>query len=181
MQIPIRTQIAHILAQALRTVLGRDEIPPVLVERTRRPEFGDYSTSICLRVAREAGMPPMDLARRVIAELPPAPFIGRAEPTHPGYINFWLDDGWLAQQVDVILEAGESFGSIAVGQGQRVQVEFVSANPTGPITIGSARNAVLGDGLASVLEAAGYQVEREYYVNDAGSQVRRFGESVFAR
>ncbi|MCS7179356.1 MAG: arginine--tRNA ligase [Anaerolineae bacterium] len=181
MVIPIRTQIADIVAQTLRQVLGRDEIPPVLVERTRRPEFGDYSTSACLRMAREASMPPMDLAGRVIAQMPPVPFIGRAEPAHPGYINFWLDDGWLAQQVEAILEAGESFGAISIGQGQRVQVEFVSANPTGPITVGAARNAVLGDGLASVLEAAGYQVEREYYVNDAGSQVRRFGESVFAR
>ncbi len=182
----IREQIVHLLAQSLQAAQEARALPPVspppiIVERSRRPEHGDYSTSLCMRLARSAAMAPMDLARTLIAHLPPAPFVGRAEPVHPGYINFWLDEGWLAQQVDVILEAGESFGNISIGQGQRVQVEFVSANPTGPITIGSARNAVLGDGLASVLQAAGYKVEREYYVNDAGSQVRKFGESVFAR
>ncbi len=182
----IREQIVNLLIQSIQAAqeagnLPPMSLPPVIVERSRRPEHGDYSTSLCLRLAHQAGMSPMDLARTLIAHLPPAPFIGRAEAVHPGYINFWLDEGWLARQVDVILEAGESFGNISVGQGQRVQVEFVSANPTGPITIGSARNAVLGDGLASVLQAAGYQVEREYYVNDAGSQVRKFGESVFAR
>ncbi|MGQ9466304.1 MAG: arginine--tRNA ligase [Anaerolineae bacterium] len=186
MSITLREEIAQLLLRSMQAVqqaggLPPLDLPPIIVERSRRPEFGDYATSACLRVARQAGMPPMDLAERVIAALPPVPFIGRAEPAPPGYINLWLDDRWLAQQVDAILEAGESFGNIAVGRGERVQVEFVSANPTGPITIGSARNAVLGDGLASVLAAAGYQVEREYYINDAGSQVRRFGESVFAR
>lgn len=182
----IREQIVHLLIRSIRTAqeagsLPPMSLPPVIVERSRRPEHGDYSTSLCMRLAREASMAPMDLARTLIAHLPPADFIGRAEPAHPGYINFWLDEGWLARQVDAILEAGDSFGNISIGQGQRVQVEFVSANPTGPITVGSARNAVLGDGLASVLQAAGYTVEREYYVNDAGSQVRKFGESVFAR
>jgi len=126
-------------------------------------------------------MNPLEIARRVVAHLPDAEFVGRVEPVKPGYINVWLDEGWLAAQVESILEAGESFGALDLGRGQRVQVEFVSANPTGPLTVGSARNAVLGDALASVLAAAGYEVEREYYVNDAGSQVRKFGESVFAR
>lgn len=177
----IYQQIAANVAEALSQVLGHAPSVPVIVERSRRPEHGDYSTSVCLRLAREARMAPADLAQRVLERLPKAPFIGRVEVAHPGYINFWLDEGWLAAQVDVILEAGETFGNIALGGGQRVQVEFVSANPTGPITIGSARNAVLGDTLASVLAAAGYRVEREYYVNDAGAQVRKFGESVFAR
>ncbi len=99
----------------------------------------------------------------------------------PGYINLTLDASWLAAQAGVVLDAGEAWGSVDLGKGARVQVEFVSANPTGPITVGSTRNAVIGDVLASVLDAAGFEVEREYYVNDAGSQVRKFGESLYAR
>ena len=157
------------------------DLPDIPMERGRRPEHGDYSTAVCLKLAREARMNPLEIARRVIAHLPPAEFIGRAEPAAPGYVNLWLSMDWLTRQVDAILDAGERFGSVIPTERQRVQVEFVSANPTGPLTIGTARNAVLGDALASILEAAGHDVEREYYVNDAGSQVRWFGESVLSR
>jgi len=183
---PLRKQIADLIAQALRAAQAQDalppfEIPPAPVERSRQPEHGDYSSSVCLKLAREARMNPLEIARRTAAHLPEAPFIGRAEAAAPGYVNVWLAESWLTAQVESILAAAERFGSLDVGRGQRVQVEFVSANPTGPLTIGSARNAVLGDALAAVLQAAGYQVEREYYVNDAGSQVRKFGESVLSR
>jgi arginyl-tRNA synthetase len=179
-------QIADLVRRAVEAAQAAGHLPPfelgdIPVERSRRKEHGDYSSSVCLKLAREARMNPLEIAQRVIGHVPAVPFIGRAEPAAPGYINLWLDEAWLADQVAAILEAGQSFGTIDTGRGQRVQVEFVSANPTGPITVGSARNAVLGDALASVLEAAGFQVEREYYVNDAGSQVRKFGESVFAR
>ncbi len=182
----LRDQIADLIIQAIQIAqaagdLPAFETPEPPVERSRKPGWGDYASSVCLKLAREARMDPLEIARRTIAHLPPAPLIGRAEPVAPGYINLWLDEGWLAGQVEAILAAGETFGALEIGRGQRVQVEFVSANPTGPLTIGSARNAVLGDALASVLEAAGYGVEREYYVNDAGSQVRKFGESVLAR
>jgi len=126
-------------------------------------------------------MPPREIAAQVVEHLPPAPFVGEVEVAGPGYINVTLDASWLAAQVEVILAAGERWGHVDVGGGRRVQVEFVSANPTGPITVGSTRNAVIGDVLANVLAAAGYEVEREYYVNDAGSQVRKFGESIYAR
>lgn len=182
----LRTRIADWIREGLIAAqeagdLPAFEVPPVVVERGRREEHGDYASSVCLKLAREARMNPLEIARRVVARLPEADFVGRVEPVKPGYINVWLDAGWLAAQVESILEAGESFGALDLGRGRRVQVEFVSANPTGPLTVGSARNAVLGDALASVLAAAGYEVEREYYVNDAGSQVRKFGESVFAR
>jgi len=182
----LRSQIADLVRQALKDAqeagdLPGIEVPSVPVERSRRPEHGDYASSICLKLAREARMNPLEIARRAVAHFPSAPFVGQVEPSPPGYINVRLDEGWLAAQVEAIQEAGESFGRLEMGRGQRVQVEFVSANPTGPLTVGSARNAVLGDALASVLEAAGYEVEREYYVNDAGSQVRKFGESVLAR
>ena len=186
MQQTLRSQIADLIRQALQAAQEAGDLPPFEVpeppvERGRKPEHGDYASSICLKLARTARMNPLEIARRAIAHLPPAPFVGRAEPVAPGYINLWLDEGWLAAQVEPILAAGEAFGSLEIGRGQRVQVEFVSANPTGPLTVGSARNAVLGDALASVLAAAGYDVEREYYVNDAGSQVRKFGESVLSR
>ncbi len=186
MEQPLRDQIADLVRRGVEAAQAAGDLPsfPVPsppVERGRRAEHGDYGSSISLRLAREARMSPLEIARRIVAHLPPAPFVGRAEPVPPGYVNVWLDEKWLAAQVSGILQAGPSFGSLNLGLGQRVQVEFVSANPTGPLTVGSARNAVLGDGLASVLSAAGYEVEREYYVNDAGSQVRRLGESVLAR
>ncbi|HIE39536.1 MAG TPA: arginine--tRNA ligase [Anaerolineales bacterium] len=182
----LRSQIADLIRRALEAAQAAGDLPPFPVpdppvERSRQPDHGDYSSSVCLKLAREARTTPLEIARRAIAHLDPLPFIGRVEPAAPGYINLWLDEGWLTAHVEAILTAGETFGRVDLGRGRRVQVEFVSANPTGPLTLGSARNAVLGDALASVLEAAGHEVEREYYVNDAGSQVRVFGESVFAR
>jgi arginyl-tRNA synthetase len=153
----------------------------VVIERSRDPQHGDYATPTCLKLAREARMAPREIAQRVVEHIPEAPFVASIEVAGPGYINLTLDAGWLAEQVLAILAAGEAWGRLAGDEEQRVQVEFVSANPTGPLTVGSARNAVIGDVLASVLEAAGLDVEREYYVNDAGSQVRKFGESIYAR
>jgi arginyl-tRNA synthetase len=151
------------------------------MERPRQSHHGDYASPVCLQLAREAHMAPREIATRVVEHLPPAPFVGSVEIAGPGYINLTLDPSWIDSQVETILEAGDTFGNLEIGRGQRVQVEYVSANPTGPITIGSARNAVIGDTLANVLATAGFEVEREYYVNDAGSQVRKFGESIYAR
>jgi arginyl-tRNA synthetase len=153
----------------------------VPVERGRRPEHGDYASSICLKLAPEARMNPLELARRTVAHLPEADFVGRVEPVAPGYINLWLDHAWLAVQVDRILAAGKSFGDIGIGRGRKAQVEFVSANPTGPLTVGRGRGGVMGDTLASLLAAAGYQVEREYYFNNAGRQMEILGNSVRLR
>jgi len=157
------------------------EMPDVRVERPRQEEHGDYATPVCLQLAGAAKMAPRAIAARIVEHLPEAPFIGEVEVAGPGYIDFTLDASWLAAQVETILEADEQWGQIDLGHGRRIQVEFVSANPTGPITIASTRNAVIGDALSSVLTAAGFDVEREYYVNDAGSQVRKFGESLYAR
>jgi len=182
----LRQQVAGQVRQAIVAAQAAGDLPsfPVPdppVERSQRAEYGDYSSSVCLKLARQARMNPLEIAQRVVAHLPPAEFIGRAEAAPPGYVNLWLAEDWLATQVEPILAAGEAFGTLELGGGRSVQVEFVSANPTGPLTVGSARNAVIGDALASVLQAAGYRVQREYYVNDAGSQVRRLGESVIAR
>ncbi|MFW6135560.1 MAG: arginine--tRNA ligase [Chloroflexota bacterium] len=182
----IRDQVASLIQEGIQIAQREGALPPfrtpeVSVERPRQAEHGDYATPVCLQLAGDAKMAPRAIATRVVEHLPAAPFVAKVEVAGPGYINLSLDPSWLARQAGVILEAGEQWGNADLGSGRRVQVEFVSANPTGPITVGSARNAVIGDVLASVLDGAGFYVEREYYVNDAGSQVRKFGESLYAR
>ncbi len=181
----LRAHMDDLISQAMGSAQAAADLPgfPLpdpAVERSRRAEHGDYSTAVCLRLAREARMSPLQVARHIIAHLPPSPLLGHVEAVPPGYVNMWLDEPWLAAQAAEILAAGATFGALKLGQGRRVQVEFVSANPTGPLHVGSARNAVIGDALAAILDAAGYAVEREYYVNDAGSQVRIFGGSVLS-
>ncbi len=163
---------------ALPTFEIPDGIP---VERPKYEEMGDYATPVCLQLARVARMAPLKIAQALAEHLPTMPFLAGAEVAPPGYVNFRLSERWLADQVDTVLKTGDRFGCVDVGHGKRVQVEFVSANPTGPLHMGSARNAVLGDTLARVLEAAGYDVQREYYVNDAGSRMRVFYETLYAR
>jgi arginyl-tRNA synthetase len=182
----VRDQIAALITAGLQIAqdkgaLPRFEPPAIPMERPRQSHHGDYASPVCLQLAREAHMAPREIATRIVEHLPPAPFVGSVEIAGPGYINLTLDPSWIDSQVETILEAGDTFGNLGIGRGQRVQVEYVSANPTGPITVGSARNAVIGDTLANVLTTAGFEVEREYYVNDAGSQVRKFGESIYAR
>jgi arginyl-tRNA synthetase len=182
----VRDQIAALISTGIQIAQGkgalpRFELPTIPMERPRQSHHGDYASPVCLQLAREAHMSPREIATRIVEHLPLAPFVGSVEIAGPGYINLTLDPSWIDSQVETILEAGDTFGNLEIGRGQRVQVEYVSANPTGPITVGSARNAVIGDTLANVLATAGFEVEREYYVNDAGSQVRKFGESIYAR
>jgi arginyl-tRNA synthetase len=157
------------------------KLPPVVVTRPRQAEHGDYSSAICMELARYARMAPVKIAEHVLARARRPEFVSELEVAHPGFINVRLAPGWVAQQVEAILAAGDTWGNVDLGQGQRVQVEYGSANPTGPLHVGFGRNVVLGDALASVLGAAGYQVQREYYVNDAGTQMKLFGESLYAR
>lgn len=185
--IPLRERIAQLVATALQAAQATAALPPfeipnvVPVEPARHAAHGDYASPVCLGLARVLRRSPLQIAETVAAHLPAADFIARVEAVAPGYLNFTLSEAWLAQQVPLILEAGERWGQLTLGAGKRVQVEFVSANPTGPITIGSARNAVIGDTLASLLTAAGYTVEREYYVNDAGSKARKLAVSIFLK
>jgi len=182
----IRQDIAALIRQGIRAAQAAGALPTfglteIPVERPKVAAHGDYSTGVSMGLARLAKIKPIEIAQRIVAHLPPTDLLGKVEAVPPGYINFALADAWLAAQVETILAQGEAWGSVDMGGGSRTQVEFVSANPNGPLHIGSARNAVIGDALASVLQAAGYAIEREYYVNDAGSQVRRFGESIWAR
>jgi arginyl-tRNA synthetase len=182
----IRDQIAGLIREAIQIAQAKGTLPTfpmpqIAVERPRQAEHGDYATPVSLQLAREAKMAPRAIATRIVQQLPKAPSIGEVSVAGPGYINVTLDEDWLTGQVEAILQEDAHWGHIDLGKGRRMQVEFVSANPTGPITVGSTRNAVIGDTLANVLTAAGFEVEREYYVNDAGSQVRKFGESLYAR
>jgi len=175
------------IARAIRLAQRKGDLPPfdlpdeMPLERPKQESMGDLATPVCLQLARLARMAPVKIAEQVVRYLPEHAAIAAVEVVHPGFINFRLADSWLTNQVLEILEAGDSYGNVNMGQGRRVQVEYVSANPTGPLHMGSARNAVLGDAIAAVLEAAGYDVQREYYVNDGGSQMRLFGETLYAR
>ena len=155
--------------------------PEVTVERPQNPEHGDYASSLPLRLAKAAGANPMKIAEDLIGCISSVPEIESINAASPGFINFTLSSDWLTGQVDSVLEVGESYGDINAGEGKKVQVEFVSLNPTGPIHVGHGRGAVLGSTLADVLAAAGYNVEREYYFNDAGSQMDAFNRTLYAR
>jgi arginyl-tRNA synthetase len=182
----IRDDIAAMIETAAEAAMDAGELPRVVlpeivIERPARPEHGDYATNLPLRLARAARANPVDLAKLIAARIPAGGALASAEAAPPGFINFRLSETWLAGQVDTILREGAAFGNVAIGAGERVQVEFVSANPTGPLTAGNGRGAAIGSVLASVLEAAGYDVEREYLVNDAGTQTEVFGRTLVAR
>ncbi|MEA3407310.1 MAG: arginine--tRNA ligase [Chloroflexota bacterium] len=153
----------------------------IAVEHPKDETLGDFATPMCMKLAGEFHMPPLRIAEIVAEHLPDLPFLGTVEVAPPGFINFRLSESWLTSQVEAILNTAGDYGKIDLGEGRQVQVEYVSANPTGPLHMGSARNAVLGDALASVLETAGYDVQREYYVNDAGSRMQVFYETLYAR
>ncbi len=156
-------------------------LPEVGVEHPRNPEHGDYASSFALKLARATGLDPIVIANDMVGLMIPGPEISRINVAPPGFINFILKNDWLVSQVESILAAGNSYGNINLGQGKRVQLEFVSVNPTGPLHVGHGRGGVLGSTLANVLTGAGYEVETEYYINDAGSQIDAFYHSLYAR
>jgi arginyl-tRNA synthetase len=156
-------------------------IPEVVIERPQKPEHGDYASSIPLKLARAVGMKPMALAQEIAACFENSAEIAAATVAAPGFINFRLKDSWLAGQVDEVLAADSGYGNIEQGQNQKIQIEFVSLNPTGPLHAGHGRGAVLGSTLCNVMKAAGYDVTKEYYFNDAGSQMDAFRLSLWAR
>ena len=178
--------IRRLITQAVEAVrldgvLQLDTLPEIQVERPGNSQHGDFSTNLPLRLARATRINPLELAQTVVDRIPGGGPVDRVEAAPPGFINFYLKDQWLQQQVDVVREAGGEFGNVDLGRGRRIMVEFVSVNPTGPVHVGHTRGAVLGSTLANVLDAAGYQVTREYYVNDAGSQMDAFYRSILAR
>jgi len=169
-----------LLATAVRDALERLGLPsqdPAL-ERPKDPDHGDWATTIALRIAKAAGRPPRELADSLAAELATLPEVAAVEVAGPGFVNFRLSDVAHTALVHRILDQGAQYGRLAAGTAAHVNVEFVSANPTGPLHLGAGRWAATGDAIAALLEATGHRVTREYYVNDVGEQIRRFGASI---
>ncbi len=178
--------IESLLRDALAT-LPLDLVPAearavnIEVEYTRDPLHGDFASNLCMRLAKAARQNPRALGQRLVAQLPPHPAIAKVELAGAGFINFFLAPQAYHQQVGEILSAGAAFGRSTLGLGKSVQVEFVSANPTGPLHVGHGRGAAFGATLGNLLEAVGYRVQREYYVNDAGRQMQILGASTWLR
>lgn len=169
------------LAAQARGLLPDVKLPEFTVEPPTRAEHGDYATNLAMRLARAARMAPTAIAATLIESLPANDVIARAEVAGAGFINLTLNPQWVARRIAKILEVDGAYGNNSTGGGRRVQIEFVSANPTGPLHAASGRAASLGAALGNLLRASGWQVELEYYVNDAGSRLAVFGESILAR
>ncbi|MEE9490888.1 MAG: arginine--tRNA ligase [Dehalococcoidia bacterium] len=179
-------KIAELLEQAAKEAQTKEllpaiALPEITLEHPQNPEHGDYASSLPLKMGRAARLEPMAIAEILASLLPQIEGVEKVSVAAPGFINFFLTSKWLTQQVEEILSAGEDYGNLDLGKGSRVQIEFVSVNPTGPIHVGHGRGAVLGSTLANMLSAAGYTVEKEYYVNDAGNQMDAFYRSLYCR
>lgn len=151
-------------------------------ERPKQAAHGDWATSVALSLAKQRRQNPRQLAEAIVANLQLDPaLVEKAEIAGPGFINFRLSQNWLYKELAALLAAGPQYGNSRTGNGKKVQVEFVSVNPTGPLHVGHGRGAFVGDAIARLLQCAGYDVQKEYYVNDAGNQIDKLGRSVLAR
>ena len=182
----VRDKIQEMVAEAISRArqdgaIRLESMPEILVERPGNPDHGDFATSLPLRLARATRINPLQLAQTLVEFIPPSAEVKHVEAAQPGFINFYLDNSWVQAQVEEVRQAAAGYGNVPAGDGRPVMVEFVSVNPTGPVHVGHTRGAVLGSALANTLDAAGYSVTREYYVNDAGTQMQAFYRSVYAR
>lgn len=183
----IRQQIRDIVEKALKTSILDGELPEtgvndITVESPKEKEHGEFSTNIAMQLAKQVRKAPRQTAEIIMKNMNfDDTYVSRTECAGPGFINFYLKDEWLYDALGLVSKEGSDYGRINIGKGSKVMVEFVSANPTGPLHMGNARGGALGDCIASVLEAAGYDVTREFYVNDAGNQIEKFGISLEAR
>jgi arginyl-tRNA synthetase len=182
----LKTLIEKLLTQAL-AALPEDVVPAnaralsVEVENTRDAQHGDFATNLAMRLAKATRQNPRKLAQALVLLLPPSPAIAKIDIAGAGFINFFLSKDAYHAEVRQVIEAGRRYGRSLVGAGQSVQVEFVSANPTGPLHVGHGRHAAFGASVANLLEAVGYRVEREYYINDAGRQMEILAVSTWLR
>ena len=179
----MKKALSNLLDQALRRVAGdrAHELRYAGLEQARDSRNGHYASSAAMQLARKLKRRPADIAAEIVAGIPDNSLIGRLETAGPGFVNIWLAPGALQAELGKIVAQGAAYGSGNLGEGRRVLVEFVSANPTGPLHVGHGRHAALGDCLARLLEATGHKVWREYYVNDAGRQVEVLALSVWLR
>jgi len=181
-----RNELTLMINKAAAAVLKFSDLPAItlpetVLERPQNSEHGDYASSYPLKLARILKLNPLDIAKSLVNETMEIADFVEVEVAPPGFINFTLNNRWLTHQVDLILKTGENFGNSDLGEKTKIQLEFVSANPTGPLHVGNGRGAILGSTLAKVFSAAGYEVEQEYYINDAGTQVNIFYRSLYAR
>ncbi|MFN2327872.1 MAG: arginine--tRNA ligase [Chromatocurvus sp.] len=182
----MKEQVSLLIQQGLARLIEQGQLETgahaaVQVERTRDPAHGDLATNVALALAKQAKMPPRQLAQLLCENLPESTLIARTEIAGPGFINFFLSTDSSVAVVGDILSRGDRFGQSDSGQGRKVQVEFVSANPTGPLHVGHGRGAAIGDSLCRLLAATGWEVSREFYYNDAGQQINNLALSVQAR
>jgi arginyl-tRNA synthetase len=182
----LKQEIEQLLASAVASLVGGvlPEPPPpgaLTIERTRDPQHGDFATNAAMRLAKPAGCKPRELAHRIVAALPVSPLVARAEIAGAGFINFFLTPDAYGRELAAIHAQAQSYGQSSSGKGERVLLEFVSANPTGPLHVGHGRQAAYGATLANILVAAGFEVSREYYINDAGRQADILAASAWVR
>lgn len=178
----VRAALARLIAQGILSGADiPDELKDPQVDRARDSAHGDFATNVALTLAKAAGVRPRDLAGQLVAALPESSLVERAEVAGPGFINFHLAEAAYHGVIPLILTAGHEYGRSDLGAGRRIQVEFVSANPTGPLHVGHGRGAAYGAAVADLLAAVGYEVHREYYVNDAGRQMDILATSVWLR
>ncbi len=167
--------------ETLEAALGDAAGTDVALERPSDAAHGDYATNVAMRLAGARRQAPREIAEELVEQATALPQVERAEIAGPGFVNLWLSRDWYGDALAELLDAGDAYGGGSAATKERVQVEMVSANPTGPITVASARNGAYGDSVARLLAFAGHEVEREYYYNDAGAQMERFRSSVDAR
>jgi len=182
----IKDEITALLKEAAQEAQRKELLPAVtmteiVLERPQNPEHGDYAATLPLKLARAARMNPMTIAQNLVDLIQVPGEIESVVVASPGFINFSLKSEWLTKQVEGIISSGERYGDMDLGKGARVQVEYVSVNPTGPLHVGHGRGAILGSTLANVLACSGHEVVKEYYVNDAGGQMDAFYRSLHAR
>lgn len=177
----VKEAIRQAVDQAMSDgVFTLSQMPEVILEVPPQKEFGDFATNFAMQAAREARTNPRAIATALVERIK-AGWLDKAIIAGPGFINFYLKPDWLYEKLESILAEGNKYGNTKAGQGERIQVEFVSANPTGPLHVGHGRGAAVGSALASLLKAAGYNVQSEYYINDAGNQIDNLAASVNAR
>ncbi len=182
----MRNEVCQLLRDALASLIRQGVLPasadiPIQLERARKAGYGDYASNLAMVLAKRAGLKPRDLAEQLCANFPASSLVVRSEVAGPGFINLFLAADAYQQLPVQIRTQGEAYGTSSDGAGQRVMVEFVSANPTGPLHVGHGRGAAYGDALARVLRAAGYDARSEYYINDAGRQMDILALSVWLR
>ncbi|SNX53955.1 arginine--tRNA ligase [Thermoanaerobacterium sp. RBIITD] len=183
----VKDEITKIVTESINKAikegfLSIEKIPDIEIEEPKEKQHGDLAINTAMIMAKSAKMPPRKIAEKIKDGIDlNGTFINKVDVAGPGFMNFYLNENYLIEALKLIIEKGSEYGRVNIGNGKKVQVEFVSANPTGPMHMGNARGGALGDALSSILDCAGYNVTKEFYINDAGNQIEKFGLSLEAR